>query len=679
MRYRDGRAFILVGFNAMGALSIKGKLLAGFAVIIAVVIGLSAFAFFNATSNQDSFAEYRGTARLSNDAAELSSAIRAMRFEVMVFRSGGSDDMRGAVGDLADSALEAAVRISQFDGVIDLEAVRGGLEDYRASVDRANDLQDERNRLVLDILDPTGTAARRDLTDVMEATYLDGDPRAAYYTALVQQHLMLTRFYGAEFLLTNEPGLRERALREVDAALAQTQRLLEALDDPDTRALVQSANGKIQLYLETFNQVSAIIVERNAVYTERLDVIGPQVNQIALDVAATQRGEQDRIGPILSGEFQSQRWVVLIVGIIGSLAAIGLGFLLARSLSRPIVALTDVMAALAERDTSVEVPAKDRGDELGAMAQAVEVFKVNMIEADRLREEQDREQDARSKRQERVEQAIAQFEESSESVLSSVLDAAKGMKGSATSLASASDETLSQAETVSKSSDDASENVQTVAGAAEELAASISEISEQVARSADMSRNASTKAELTQKSVRALAERTAEIGQVVDLINDITEQTNLLALNATIEAARAGEAGKGFAVVASEVKQLAEQTAKATSQISGEISAVQGATNNSVAEIEEIVTAINKLDEIASAIAAAVQEQGVATDEIARNVQQAARGTDEVTAGIGHVREASKENSASSADVLSASELMSNKVDEMKTSISSFLDSIRAA
>lgn len=663
----------------MGNMSIAAKLICGFGAVVTVVVGLAVFAFGNARSNQASFAEYRHTARLSNEAAVLSKAITAMRLEVMKFRSGQISDMRGIVDGFVADALASVDRMSALEASLDLTMVIADLQDYRTGVVQANDLQDQRHQLVNDMLDPTGTAARRDLSQIMESAYRDSDPEAAYYAGLVQQHLMLARFYGADFLLTNAETSRERTLQEIESALIEEDRLLAALQDPSRRALAVSAKANIELYLETFQQVSAIIAERNSIYQDRLDVVGPRAMGIALNIAEAQRAEQDRIGPLLSGQFDSQRGVVLVAGVLGTTIALVLGLMLARGLSRPILSLTGVMQSLAKQDTSVDVPGRERGDELGAMARTVEVFKTGLIEAARLREAQYDEQGKKAKRQQDIENAIVQFEQSSERVLSSVLGAAEEMQSSASVLASTSDETMTEAESVSNASDVASQNVQTVAGAAEELSASIGEISEQVTRSAQMSRNAVSKAQLTQQSIKALAERAEQIGQVVDLISDIAEQTNLLALNATIEAARAGEAGKGFAVVASEVKQLAEQTAKATNKIGEEISTVQSATEQSVSSIEEISIEINQLDEIATAIAAAVDEQGTATSEIAYNVQQVATGTTEVSSGINHVREASKANSSSSADVLAASKQMSSQVDEMKSSISSFLMAIRAA
>ena len=232
---------------------------------------------------------------------------------------------------------------------------------------------------------------------------------------------------------------------------------------------------------------------------------------------------------------------------------------------------------------------------------------------------------------------------------------------------------------VAAASEEASANVQSVASATEEMASSVNEISRQVQESSRIAHEAVDQARTTNDRVGELAKAASRIGDVVELINNIAGQTNLLALNATIEAARAGEAGRGFAVVASEVKALAEQTAKATGEISMQITGIQNATQESVGAIKQIGDTIGRMSEIASTIAAAVEEQGAATQEISRNVQQAAHGTTQVSSNIGDVQRGASETGSASAQVLSAAQLLSQDSERLKAEVGRFLNSVRAA
>jgi methyl-accepting chemotaxis protein len=253
------------------------------------------------------------------------------------------------------------------------------------------------------------------------------------------------------------------------------------------------------------------------------------------------------------------------------------------------------------------------------------------------------------------------------------------MQATAQSMSAIADKTAHQVQAVSAATAEASTNVQTVAAAGEELSSSIHEIGRQAAQSNQITSRAVTLASNTDNRVQGLVKAVDRIGDVVRLINDIAGQTNLLALNATIEAARAGEAGKGFAVVASEVKNLANQTGKATEEITSQIEAIQSATQDSVSAIQEITGTIRQISEIATTIAAAVEEQGSATQEIARNVQQAAAGTQEVAANVTGVSEAAGETGAASTQVLGAARALSQQAEALKTDVTTFLRDIRAA
>ncbi len=272
-----------------------------------------------------------------------------------------------------------------------------------------------------------------------------------------------------------------------------------------------------------------------------------------------------------------------------------------------------------------------------------------------------------------------EFEATVKAVVDTVAAAATELEASAQAMSATAEETNRQATAVAAAAEQASSNVQTVASAAEELSSSIAEIGKQVSHSSRIAAKGADEAQSTQAVVNGLAEAAHRIGEVVNLINSIASQTNLLALNATIEAARAGEAGKGFAVVAAEVKQLAQQTQKATEEISSQIGEIQSATTSSVDAIRRITGVITEVNEIAAAIAAAVEEQAAATQEIARNVEQAAQGTTEVSSNIAGVTQAAAESGSAASQVASSSGELSNQSSLLSRQVEGFLQAIRAA
>jgi methyl-accepting chemotaxis protein len=372
--------------------------------------------------------------------------------------------------------------------------------------------------------------------------------------------------------------------------------------------------------------------------------------------------------------------LVLIGALVLLIAAVSMtAYVIFRRVLRPLDRQRQVMAALTQRDLSVEVPDQARGDEIGEMSRAVEMFKANLVETDRLQAEQSRIGAEREARAKTLDGLIRRFDAKIESVLSSLNQSVGDMKSTAGNMSTIADDTSALVQKVAGASQEASGNVQTVAAAGDELTASIAEISRQVTQSTAITNEAATTAESTDRQVQSLVQAVSKIGDVVQLINDIAGQTNLLALNATIEAARAGEAGKGFAVVASEVKSLANQTARATEEISGQIGGIQSATQKSVESIRAIIDVIRRIDDASTAIAAAIEEQGAATREISRNVQQAAVSTEEAARNVEGVTGAAARTGAAASEVGTAAAKVSEKVSELRNEVAQFLGQVRAA
>ena len=374
--------------------------------------------------------------------------------------------------------------------------------------------------------------------------------------------------------------------------------------------------------------------------------------------------------------YSKSRWLIVVgmavVMLIGTIVAIAL----IRDISRPLVQMTGAMRRLADRDFATDIPCTGRGDEMGAMSSALQVFKDNMIEGERLSAERRAVREGQAKRNAEL---VTSFEERIGGTVSCLAAASTEMEATARALTKASEQTRRQATAASNAAGLSSAAVQTVAAASQQLSASISEINRQVATSATLTGNAVQTVKQTDETVRALAETTSQIGHVVELINGIASQTNLLALNATIEAARAGEAGRGFAVVASEVKSLAHQTATATGEIGGQIALVQQTVASAVTAMRNIAASIEEVGAVTTAIAAAVEQQGAATAEIARNVQQTAETTDDVTTNIAGVNRSVTSTGAAASQVLGAAGDLSRQAEGLSLEVGRFVTSIRAA
>jgi methyl-accepting chemotaxis protein len=529
---------------------------------------------------------------------------------------------------------------------------------------------------------------------------------------LIQQEMLNARIDQTKAIVSVAKNMAGELKRQVDAgemtkdqALAMFRKLGNAMTYD---------NGSGYLFSTDYNGITQLAPDPKQVGTNRMDVVtnGRKLSQELLD-GVRAKGEillpyeyvkpgQDKpvrkIGYAVAvpgfdmylgtgayledidAKLRPLAWLLglstLAIGVISG----GIAWFIGRGISGPLNQLRGRMEKLADGELKDEIPGIGRGDEIGKMAATVQIFKDNAL---RMRELEKAETETRERgaaeRRSTMESLAGDFERSVNGIVRSVSTAAAGMQTTAQSMTTTASDASARAANVSAASQSASGNVGTVAAAAEELSSSVTEISRQVGRSSEIASQAVTDAERTNATVQVLSTGAEKIGEVVKLIHSIAAQTNLLALNATIEAARAGESGRGFAVVASEVKALANQTAKATEEISAQVAAMQSSTSDAVAAISGITQTIAQMSEITVSISTAIDQQGDATREIARNIQQVAAGSNEISAHIGGVTTAATATGKAATDVLTNARELDNQSGMLRTAVDGFLAKVRAA
>jgi methyl-accepting chemotaxis protein len=494
-------------------------------------------------------------------------------------------------------------------------------------------------------------------------------------TALAAAQAALWRF-----AVTGEAEQKEGAVRDAEraiVALKGARALMEQGGLAEIDALLAAATNVKSITEEVIKLEAAKIAVRD----ERVQPIAGEINKGVEHGVSTAIGYLDMRRANLAALIERASWMGPALGLAVVLVLIGSVVFSMLNIARPIATMTAAMKRLASGHFDVVLPGLDRTDEIGGMAQAVETFKVKAIERARTEaEEKEAETHAAAARRKADMQKLADtFEAAIANVVNTVSSASTNLEAAASTLTQTAETTQELSGAVAAASEQASVNVQSVASATDELYASIGEISRHVQESNSIAVEAVEQAEATDSRINELSKAAGRIGDVVKLITAVAEQTNLLALNATIEAARAGDAGRGFAVVAAEVKTLANQTAKATDEISAHVTGMQAATEESVLAIKEIRSTIGRISAIATTIAAAIEEQGAATQEISRNVAQAAKGTADVAANIGDVNRGASKTGTASTQVLSSAQELSSQGSNLKAEVARFLSTVRAA
>ncbi|MGA7072280.1 methyl-accepting chemotaxis protein [Bradyrhizobium sp.] len=529
---------------------------------------------------------------------------------------------------------------------------------------------------------------------------------------LMRQEMLSARMDQTKAIVTIAKNMAGELKREVDAGEMtkdQAMALLRKLGNAMTYD-----NGSGYIFATTYDGITQMAPDPKQVGTNRMDVVtnGRKLSQEIMDgvrakgeillpyeyVKPGQEAPVRKIGYAvaipgfdmymgtgaylddLDAKLRPIAWLLalstLVIGIISG----GIAWFIGRGISRPLNRLGGRMQALAKGELDSDIPGAGRGDEVGKMAVTVQIFKDNAL---RMRELEKAEaatrERATAERRSAMEGLAGDFERSVNGIVRSVSSAATGMQTTAQSMTATASDASARAANVSAASQSASGNVGTVAAAAEELSSSVTEISRQVGRSSEIASQAVSDAERTNATVQVLSTGAEKIGEVVKLIHSIAAQTNLLALNATIEAARAGESGRGFAVVASEVKALANQTAKATEEISSQVEAMQQSTSDAVAAISGISRTIAQMSEITTSIATSIEQQGDATREIARNIQSVAAGSSEINTHIGGVTTAASATGTAASEVLDNARELDKQSGMLRSAVDGFLAKVRAA
>ncbi|MEM6682154.1 MAG: methyl-accepting chemotaxis protein [Pseudomonadota bacterium] len=682
-----------------------------FACVGAVIALLAVLAIvsFGATERlATAFTDYRAAARQTQLTSLLIEDLAKARLAAFSYRVAASDQKAAVVDQGVKEIIAGRDRALELfaddpKALAALEDVTKSISQYQDAFAAMKALQGKRETLVPRIA-TIGPKARKQLTEIMESAYQDGDPVAAYYAGKVQESLMLGRFYSERFLLDNKQADLDTAKQRFATALDVSKTLLSELQNPRRYALAEATVEDLTLYLETLDQVAKVIFERNTLQTGTLDRLGPAMAAKYQEIFDAAVATQDYIGPRSA---QTAQIALILVPVI-SILAIGFGIFLAmkigRKISGQIISLSEIMSDVAEGDLDKQVPGADKENELGEMARALEVFKDTGKQARKLADETEAarqqkarddaartEQDAEAQRlkeqsmqaelerQNRVSERVQSFTEGVADIISKVASGANELNTSSTQMSDIADTTQQQSSGVASAAEQASANVSSVASAAEELSASLREVTERVLDASNLAREASKDAERTHEIVDGLTSAADEISSVTTLIQDIAEQTNLLALNATIEAARAGDAGKGFTVVASEVKTLAAQTGKATESIAKQIDKMQEVTAKAVEAINGINKSVTRIDESASAVAAAAEEQSAVTAEISSSVQQVATGTRDVTENIKTVSERAVQTGDIAMMVSSASDQLNGDAKRLSALVEAFVEDMQAA
>lgn len=670
-------------FSFFNDLKIRSKIMGGMAVVLAILVLVAVNGYISFVAVGTDVEKFAEAVEEASVAAKIETNFLKLRGHAREYGYTGRDADVAAVKKLASKVTKEIEHgltvIHDPKHRAKVEELNKAFTAYMGQFKTMTALKKEHDTLVRDRLFPEGEKIVKDLELIIEEAEHENNPAAVKLANSALEHALLIRLY-TNILI----GQRDESFaKKTEAEFVIFDKTLKALEGTLNTDKEKTLFAEVVELFHDYEKTYAIVHKDELKLQKLLDTDLAGNSKIIVDDAewlqhaaeteeARLRAEAEEI--IINGEIS-----IAAISFLGLILGVGLAWGMGSVISKPVVAMTDAMKELSAGNLDVEVPAQDRADEVGAMAEAMQTFKESAIEQKRLEEAERESQERREKRAKYLVELTETFDTQASEIVSTVAGASAEMRSTAEAMSATAEQTSNQTTAVAAASEQATANVQTVASASEEMSASINEINRQVSQSAEITTKANAEANRTNETVQSLADAAQKIGEVVGLISEIAEQTNLLALNATIEAARAGEAGKGFAVVASEVKNLATQTAKATEEIGEQVGSMQTVTGNAVGAIKGISETIAEINAISETIASAVSEQGAATREIAENTQQAATGTQEVSSNIAGITQAAGETGSAAQQVLESAGELSQQSDMLRAVVEKFISDVKAA
>ena len=669
-------------FSRLPTLRFRAKILLGFALVLAISAVSLGTAYFGFDRVSEAVAAYRGSVAEADLARNIDRELISYRLLVKYYVvTGAEDDAKAAqaaeasLKAIIDKVIASTKSLARREGLNKLAAE---FKNYTSTFAEIVKVKGESAFIVQNQLQSNANMFKYKLDDI-----LSNAPDAESSAIEASTKKVTTQFQAASaaaytFVLNADQQVASNALARLDF-VETAFGAVYSMDDKIVAGLKEA-----KTFLSNYRKALKQLVENSKTVADLVTQMSGSagaINQGASDMKADLVAEQQRLEAGSNDIVGQTEQLIVMLAVGGTLLGAVLALLLGRGISRPMIAMCTAMRELASGNFDVVLPGLGQKDEVGEMAGAVEEFKLQAIakaERDAAAQEAQNREAGAARRAELIRFAD-DFETAVGSIVSNVSASAVHLETAAGTLTRTAETTEGLSSQVAGASESASSNIQSVASATEQLSASVDAIGKQVRESNRIAEAAVVQAQQTDSRIGKLSRAASEIGDVVKLITAIAEQTNLLALNATIEAARAGDAGRGFAVVASEVKSLANQTAKATEEISNHISGMQDATQESVAAIKQIGATIAQISTIASSITNAVEQQGSATQEIARSVQSVAQGTREAASNIVEVNRGATETGLASEEVLKSAKALSSESTRLRGELDRFMHNIRAA